>query len=106
MLDRHSQRRQAHTGALAVISRRLISQAGDPCQLPPTIKSRGNKGGGKAPVDAAPATTTDAQGRVLALKPSASLETTLFDRLLSMHGDRIKRTLTVQYRCAHSVRLN
>lgn len=33
------------------------------------------------------------------LRPSRSLETTLFDRLESMYGSGIKRMLNIQYRC-------
>jgi len=84
--------------------RRLTGQAGDPCQLPPTIKSRGKQTavGDKAAKLNKPAAST---GDATALSPSPSLETTLFDRLLAMHGDRIKRTLTVQYRYGLGLRL-
>ncbi|KAF2643746.1 DNA helicase-like protein [Massarina eburnea CBS 473.64] len=56
--------------------------AGDHLQLPPTIKSLNSK-------------------EAKAVKPAASnmtLETTLFDRLLALHGSSIKRMLTTQYR--------
>ncbi|KAH8101747.1 P-loop containing nucleoside triphosphate hydrolase protein [Cristinia sonorae] len=36
--------------------------------------------------------------KLVPLRPPRSLETTLFDRLLTMHGSRVKRMLTVQYR--------
>jgi DNA polymerase alpha-associated DNA helicase A len=52
--------------------------AGDHLQLPPTIKSLHSKEGKK--------------------KEDGTLETTLFDRLLALHGAGIKRMLTTQYR--------
>ena len=52
--------------------------AGDHLQLPPTVKSVQRK----SPTE----------------EPSFSLEKTLFDRLLDLHGSRIKRMLTTQYR--------
>ncbi|PHH74524.1 hypothetical protein CDD83_4557 [Cordyceps sp. RAO-2017] len=61
--------------------------AGDHLQLPPTVKSRtktaarGGDGG-------------DDKG----VRGGASLETTLFDRLLALHGPSVKRMLTTQYR--------
>lgn len=36
--------------------------------------------------------------QLVPLSPPRSLETTLFDRLLAMHGPRMKRMLNVQYR--------
>ncbi|THH27192.1 hypothetical protein EUX98_g6997 [Antrodiella citrinella] len=36
--------------------------------------------------------------KLVLIKPPRSLETTLFDRLLAMHGPRVKRMLNVQYR--------
>lgn len=56
--------------------------AGDHLQLPPTIKSLNSKA----------ATTTKEK------KEGQTLETTLFDRLLALHGPEIKRMLTTQYR--------
>jgi DNA polymerase alpha-associated DNA helicase A len=77
--------------------------AGDHLQLPPTIKSLNSKeskatkkskdaskkaeGGDKKP-------TTASSNPV----KSMTLETTLFDRLLALHGPSIKRMLTTQYR--------
>ncbi|KAF2220410.1 AAA domain-containing protein [Elsinoe ampelina] len=60
--------------------------AGDHLQLPPTIKSsnmKGEKGAKKENKDN---------------KEGIKLERTMFDRLLEMHGDKIKRMLTTQYR--------
>lgn len=75
--------------------------AGDHLQLPPTIKSlnskmsKENKGSKK----------TQKNGDIDRQRKEASgssvkgtLETTMFDRLLDLHGDVIKRMLTTQYR--------
>ncbi|KAH8814040.1 DNA helicase-like protein, partial [Hyaloscypha sp. PMI_1271] len=60
--------------------------AGDHLQLPPTIKSLNSK-------------TTKAKARDSEeLMKGMTLETTLFDRLLRLHGPGIKRMLTTQYR--------
>jgi DNA polymerase alpha-associated DNA helicase A len=65
--------------------------AGDHLQLPPTIKSLNSKES-KASKKAATSVKEDASGI------SKTLETTLFDRLLALHGPGIKRMLTTQYR--------
>lgn len=62
--------------------------AGDHLQLPPTIKSLNSKKPKSKTKD------KDAQG----VTKGMSLETTLFDRLLKLHGPDIKRMLTTQYR--------
>jgi DNA polymerase alpha-associated DNA helicase A len=60
--------------------------AGDPYQLAPTIKSQRNI--------SKPQSATEI---------STSLEMTLFSRLLALHGESIKRTLTTQYRMHKSI---
>ncbi|KAG9829959.1 DNA helicase, partial [Aureobasidium melanogenum] len=57
--------------------------AGDHLQLPPTIKSSNSKSSKQNP--------KTGQGDV-------NLETTLFDRMLDLYGNDIKRMLTIQYR--------
>ncbi|KAF2710030.1 DNA-binding protein SMUBP-2 [Pleomassaria siparia CBS 279.74] len=90
--------------------------AGDHLQLPPTIKSLNSKQAKSAkkgskikdenkPKDQPAAdddNKTNAEGR---LKPAAdmTLETTLFDRLLALHGPSIKRMLTTQYRMHENI---
>ena len=66
-----------------------IILAGDHLQLPPTIKSR----------DTSP---PDKLRKDTKAKPE-SLEVTLFDRLLDMYGEKIKRLLKVQYRMHEKV---
>ncbi|KAF2269799.1 DNA-binding protein SMUBP-2 [Lojkania enalia] len=84
--------------------------AGDHLQLPPTIKSlnskeaRAAKKDDKKSKDKKPKPREedkDRDGAKPSLKPVAdnmTLETTLFDRLLALHGPSIKRMLTTQYR--------
>ncbi|KAH0294143.1 DNA helicase [Aureobasidium namibiae CBS 147.97] len=57
--------------------------AGDHLQLPPTIKSSNSKSNKSKPK---------------ADLGDVSLETTLFDRMLDLYGDDVKRMLTIQYR--------
>lgn len=76
--------------------------AGDHLQLPPTIKSANMKNGGP--------TAAIAQGLVKKMQglevngvkrtkeDDIRLETTMFDRLLKLYGDGIKRMLNTQYR--------
>jgi len=66
--------------------------AGDHLQLPPTIKSSNTK------TKANKAKGGEEEKPAAAGGKSASLETTLFDRLLDLYGPSIKRMLTVQYR--------
>lgn len=57
--------------------------AGDHLQLPPTIKSSNSK---------------SAKNKVKTGQGDIELETTLFDRMLALYGDDVKRMLTIQYR--------
>ncbi|KAK3114423.1 hypothetical protein LTR53_007273 [Teratosphaeriaceae sp. CCFEE 6253] len=88
--------------------------AGDHLQLPPTIKSlnmKQKKPAKKAvtadsAADGVADLTIDGQKATAAptkLSDNASLETTLFDRLLALHGDTIKRMLTTQYRMHETI---
>ncbi|KAI7270223.1 DNA helicase [Hortaea werneckii] len=99
--------------------------AGDHLQLPPTIKSGNGKGskegkGGRdkkttgkkskgtdevthgvdklSVADDEPPTPENPKDNNPSSSSSSSLETTLFDRLLTLHGPAIKRMLTTQYR--------
>lgn len=73
--------------------------AGDHLQLPPTIKSLGNSKEAKKK-DARKKDKEDenAGSSVKPVADTMTLETTLFDRLLALHGPSIKRMLTTQYR--------
>lgn len=100
IIDEASQALEAQCW-VALLSAKKAVCAGDHLQLPPTIKSLNSKSKekdkskkAKPPADgdgdgtAAPAATTNGH----------SLERTLFDRLLELHGPSIKRMLTTQYR--------
>ncbi|KAG4414151.1 hypothetical protein IFR04_012717 [Cadophora malorum] len=65
--------------------------AGDHLQLPPTIKTLNSKT--KKPK------LSDTEGIIKGM----TLETTLFDRLLKLHGPGIKRMLTTQYRMHENI---
>jgi DNA polymerase alpha-associated DNA helicase A len=75
--------------------------AGDHLQLPPTIKSLNSKQSKVAKKSNGKDTRAGVDN---AEKPAGkpidgmTLETTLFDRLLALHGPSIKRMLTTQYR--------
>ncbi|KAI7277517.1 DNA helicase [Hortaea werneckii] len=103
--------------------------AGDHLQLPPTIKSgnvkaksekggKGKKTAGKrgkgteevkdgvdklSVADDEPPTPENPKDNSPSSSSSSSLETTLFDRLLTLHGPAIKRMLTTQYRMHETI---
>lgn len=83
--------------------------AGDHLQLPPTIKSLNSKESKLANKDAkkskdqmhkAGENNAEASGKPV---KGMTLETTLFDRLLALHGPSIKRMLTTQYRMHETI---
>lgn len=84
IIDEASQALEAQCW-VPLLSAKKVVCAGDHLQLPPTIKSINSK------------TATKPVGTVKAGKVP-TLETTLFDRLLALHGPSIKRMLTTQYR--------
>ena len=83
IIDEASQALEAQCWVPLLSAKKAVC-AGDHLQLPPTIKSVNSK---KTP-----------QADENAVSRGASLERTLFDRLLSLHGSDIKRMLTTQYR--------
>lgn len=85
IIDEASQALEAQCW-VALLSAKKVVLAGDHLQLPPTIKSLNSKSKPK-----------DKKGEVKGTE-SITLENTLFDRLLSLHGPSIKRMLTTQYR--------
>lgn len=72
--------------------------AGDHLQLPPTIKSTTIKGKSNGKSKGTDRESLSSKMGDLKLEVSVKLETTLFDRLLALHGPSIKRMLTTQYR--------
>jgi DNA polymerase alpha-associated DNA helicase A len=86
IIDEASQALEAQCWVPLLSAKKAVC-AGDHLQLPPTIKSLNAK-------DRPRLTTKDGE----MLSKGATLETTLFDRLLALHGPSIKRMLTTQYR--------
>jgi DNA polymerase alpha-associated DNA helicase A len=84
VIDEASQALEAQCW-VPLLSATKVVLAGDHLQLPPTIKSLNSKTKVKV---------KNAEGIIKGM----SLETTLFDRLLALHGPSIKRMLTTQYR--------
>lgn len=84
IIDEASQALEAQCW-VPLLSAKKVVCAGDHLQLPPTIKSLNSK------VKIIP---KDGESIIKGL----TLETTLFDRLLALHGPSIKRMLTTQYR--------
>ncbi|KAF1849360.1 DNA helicase-like protein [Cucurbitaria berberidis CBS 394.84] len=75
--------------------------AGDHLQLPPTIKSLNSKESKVAKKEMTKSkdkSTKAGEGDSGKPTEKMTLETTLFDRLLALHGSPIKRMLTTQYR--------
>lgn len=105
VIDEASQALEAQCWVPLLAAKKAIL-AGDHLQLPPTIKSlnskpakksakepKGKKSDGGEGTAKADTTKTDATPT----RP-LTLETTLFDRLLTLHGPSIKTMLTTQYR--------
>jgi DNA polymerase alpha-associated DNA helicase A len=86
IIDEASQALEAQCWVPLLVAKKVIL-AGDHLQLPPTIKSLNSKTKPKS-------TGQDKE----ALIKGMTLETTLFDRLLTLHGPSIKKMLTTQYR--------
>ena len=102
IIDEASQALEAQCWVPLLWAKKVVL-AGDHLQLPPTIKSLASDRTG---ADSLPAETldkahdrsSDAKAQTTSKKQSPSLEITLFDRLLTLHGPKIKRMLTTQYR--------
>lgn len=94
IIDEASQALEAQCW-VALLSASKVILAGDHLQLPPTIKSTND-----VHVQNGEKDKHKKQEDVKKPKPKIefTLETTLFDRLLSLHGPSIKRMLTTQYR--------
>ncbi|KAJ3864268.1 P-loop containing nucleoside triphosphate hydrolase protein [Lentinula novae-zelandiae] len=97
---------------IPIFKAKKLILAGDPMQLPPTVLSldkrrKQQKSAGNGSDDDAKSETVVAnnepRSKMPILRPSRSLETTLFDRLESMYGSGIKRMLNVQYRMHNQI---
>jgi DNA polymerase alpha-associated DNA helicase A len=86
IIDEASQALEAQCW-ISLIQAEKVVLAGDHLQLPPTVKSASQKTEQKAD-----------SGESEDMLKGVSLERTLFDRLLALHGAGIKRMLTTQYR--------
>ncbi|KAK8232308.1 P-loop containing nucleoside triphosphate hydrolase protein [Phyllosticta capitalensis] len=91
IIDEASQALEAQCW-VPLLSAKKVVLAGDHLQLPPTIKSLNTKSKKKNK-------GADSNKESSAL----SLEQTLFDRLLALHGPSIKRMLTTQYRMHETI---
>ncbi|KAJ5989548.1 hypothetical protein N7481_004758 [Penicillium waksmanii] len=89
IIDEASQALEAQCW-IPLISADKVIFAGDHLQLPPTVKSTNLK--------SKPGAEKKDDGPKKEILKGVSLERTLFDRLLSLHGSQIKRMLTTQYR--------
>lgn len=88
IIDEASQALEAQCWVPLLFAQKLVL-AGDHLQLPPTIKSSNMH-----------STPEISNSKLHKSEPNQKLklETTLFDRLLTLHGPSIKRMLTIQYR--------
>lgn len=89
IIDEASQALEAQCW-IPLLSAKKVILAGDHLQLPPTVKSSNTKPKREESKPELQRRKKDAL--------STSLEVTLFDRLLKLHGPAIKRMLKVQYR--------
>lgn len=90
IIDEASQALEAQCWVPLLAAKKAVC-AGDHLQLPPTVKSTNSK------IKPKPR-----EGGGTMIK-GVSLETTLFDRLLALHGSSIKRMLTTQYRMHEAI---
>ncbi|KAJ5422281.1 hypothetical protein N7491_010726 [Penicillium cf. griseofulvum] len=95
IIDEASQALEAQCW-ISLLGAEKVVLAGDHLQLPPTVKSTGLKSNDEA----SKGETTDTNTETL---KGVSLERTLFDRLLALHGPGIKRMLTTQYRMHETI---
>ncbi|KAK1446961.1 hypothetical protein CCUS01_12108 [Colletotrichum cuscutae] len=98
IIDEASQALEAQCWVPLLSAKKAVC-AGDHLQLPPTIKSLNSKVKPPAAAKSA-APIEDAEKKHI---KGMTLETTLFDRLLALHGSSIKRMLTTQYRMHENI---
>ncbi|KAK3984142.1 P-loop containing nucleoside triphosphate hydrolase protein [Cladorrhinum sp. PSN332] len=96
IIDEASQALEAQCWVPLLSAKKAVC-AGDHLQLPPTIKSLNIKAGKDKASGSKKKGEKEEEGGISTIK-GATLETTLFDRLLALHGPSIKRMLTTQYR--------
>ncbi|UNI14469.1 DNA helicase [Purpureocillium takamizusanense] len=89
IIDEASQALEAQCWVPLLAAKKVVC-AGDHLQLPPTIKSTNSK------------VKVELKDGARPIK-GMTLETTLFDRLLALHGPTIKRMLTTQYRMHENI---
>lgn len=94
IIDEASQALEAQCW-VPLLSAKKVILAGDHLQLPPTVKSSICS----SDMEKLNASSNGSTSKIA----KTSLETTLFDRLLILHGPSIKRMLTVQYRMHETI---
>jgi DNA polymerase alpha-associated DNA helicase A len=102
VIDEASQALEAQCW-VPLLNAKKVVLAGDPFQLPPTVKSTNEKedkdekkkNKQKLEEDLRKLSIADDEKKMAS---KTNLETTMFDRLLAMHGSDIKRLLNTQYR--------
>ncbi|KAI9673348.1 MAG: hypothetical protein M1829_004115 [Trizodia sp. TS-e1964] len=92
IIDEASQALEAQCW-IPLLSAKKVVLAGDHLQLPPTVKSVNSKS----------KTNIKPSSKESETPKPMSLEKTMFDRLLQLHGSSIKRMLTTQYRMHESI---
>ncbi|KAH9909332.1 DNA helicase [Xylariomycetidae sp. FL2044] len=98
VIDEASQALEAQCWVPLLAAKKAIC-AGDHLQLPPTVKSiNNNNNNNSSGTKAKPKEGEEKNAAATTLIRGMGLETTLFDRLLSLHGASVKRMLTTQYR--------
>ncbi|KAJ5115233.1 hypothetical protein NUU61_000992 [Penicillium alfredii] len=97
IIDEASQALEAQCW-IPLVSADKVVLAGDHLQLPPTVKSTVYKSKEARTNGTAAETKNDTNATDKETMKGVSLERTLFDRLLALHGPGIKRMLTTQYR--------
>ncbi|KAG6296585.1 hypothetical protein E4U09_001702 [Claviceps aff. purpurea] len=112
IIDEASQALEAQCWVPLLRAKKAVC-AGDHLQLPPTIKTLNSKTSVKAPSAKQPSRDQgiekgeeeEEDGKISQhdIIEGMGLETTLFDRLLALHGPSIKKMLTTQYRMHESI---
>ncbi|KAG5978867.1 hypothetical protein E4U55_005825 [Claviceps digitariae] len=102
IIDEASQALEAQCWVPLLTAKRAVC-AGDHLQLPPTIKSLNSHANAKTKTTSVKANNGDEGDGTATVIRGMTLETTLFDRLLALHGPSIKRMLTTQYRMHENI---